>query len=350
MSVQRQLIERNLRSIELARAGAGTTAELINACQAEVMAVDAGSVTDRLREGFESVNARVFTEGEAAANGGTLGQGLTLGYEAFDSQTLGLQPGDLVAVIAQAKIGKTAFVLDIMDHVAVELQRNTIIFEREMTAKSLFLRMLCARAGMTKREFLSWMWSKLQRDAVMEAKDKLYTNRIQVVDMTKPTPTPSLIRRECRAMKREQGLDLIVVDFLELMEPDRFIGDERVKLDTCIRELKGIAGEFGAVAIALCQVGREIEKREDRRPQLRDIRGSGGIAAALDWAFGLYNETYYARMQSPEKFKDDPGRRKEEEVEINTLASRSDASPCWKAGFVPAFTQFYDLGINGPEF
>jgi len=353
MAVQRRMIDAAMEVITTARIGKGSTVDLINDCQREIMQVTSTGDVERLRESFEAVGTRVWEEAERRADGVTGPMGLTMGFPAFDDCTMGFQPGDLVALVGRSNQGKTAFALHVADHNAVNQQKNVLIFEREMISDKLYTRMLCSRAKVKAKEFHQWLWSTSAYANAKAAAAKLYTGRVQVVDMRKGPLTPAMIRRECRSMKREQGLDLVVVDYLELMKPDVHIPNERERLDDCVRELKDIAGEFECVVMVLCQVGRAVEGRENVRPRLSDIRGSGGIEAALDFGFSIYNENWYARQQSPAKFADDPERLKPDEVEINTLKSRSDASPFFKVGFIPGYTHFYDISHahdNGTAF
>lgn len=143
-------------------------------------------------------------------------------------------------------------------------------------------------------------------------------------------------------MKRKQGLNLVIVDYLELMEADKKVENEVQRLDYLVRQLKAIAIEFNCVVMVLCQMGRAVESRTDRRPVLSDIRGSGGIEAALDWGLGIYNQNYYVRQQSPEKFTHDPGRYEPDVVEISTLKARSDIPVSFNVAFIPAYTRFSD--------
>jgi replicative DNA helicase len=350
LSVRRKLVEAAFEVIGMACGDGGETEEIINQCQSAIMSVTASGDSQRLREGFDIIGQRVWDDAEKRSSGVGSAMGLTMGFAAFDQVTMGFQPGDLAALVGRAKQGKTALALHIADHIAIECQSNVLIFEREMIASKLYTRMLCSRARIKAKEFLQGMWGADARVRAKDAFDRLYTGRVQVVDMTKGPLTPAMMRRECRSMRREQGLDFVVVDYLELMQPDRPIQNERERLDECIRQLKEIAGEFRCTVFVLCQVGRQVEGREDVRPHLSDIRGSGGIEAALDWAFAIYNQNWYARQKDPSMFADDPERLLPDEVEVNTLASRSDASPSFKVGFIPGYTHFYDLGINGPEF
>jgi len=241
-------------------------------------------------------------------------------------------------------MGKTAFAVKVADHVAIDKRRNVAIFEAEMTAVDLYMRMLSSRAQLTQMELESYL-SKSDYANAKEAAESLHSNRIQIIDTVTARAgiSPSLIRAECRAMQREQGLDMVIVDYLELMVPDTKIDNEVLRLDYLIRSLKAIAMEFQCVVVVLCQMKEAANTRENKRPMLSDIRGSGGIAAALDWAFGLYNENYYARQSTPDKFANDPEMRRPDEVEINTLKSRNDRPVLIRAGFIPAFTHFYDV-------
>ncbi len=312
--------------------------------QSAIMAVSPGDM-GKVRRSLAEVGEAAWSSGVNQSEGK---RGLTMGFEAWDSRTRGMRPGNLVAIVGRSGMGKTALAVKIADHNAIEKFKNVVFFEGEMAAEDLYLRMLSSRTQLTTLE----LERRLSEKDLATAKDvatTLHNQRIQIVD-TANTPngiTPTLIRSECRSMKRTQGLDLVIVDYLELMQAEAKIDNEVQRLDYLIRSLKSIAIEFHCVVVVLCQMKEASQQRPDKHPQLGDIRGSGGIAAALDLAFGIYNINEYARREKPDMMRTDPDMRKADEVEINCLKARSDVRVNFRASFVPAYTLYYDPDPSG---
>lgn len=344
LATRRRGIEQAYRSMQRFADLSVDVRDALNGAQSGMMDLSVADGRERKRRGLDDISSTVWAQADAAANGVAAGRfGLTLGFKDFDDVTDGFQPGDLVALVARSGMGKTALALYFADHVGINLGGNVLIFEGEMTGERLYTRMLCSRAQVFAKEFRRGLMSAKSLKSAKAAAEKLYSNRVQIID--EGPFTPAMMRSECLAMKRAQGLDLVIVDYLELMDTDERVDNEVLRLDRLIRALKRLATDLGVVVFVLCQVSGDLEKRagDDRRPRLSDIRGSRGIDAALDWAIGLYNVNYYGKRENRSQYEHDPLGLKSEEAEILTLKARNDAMFNCRVGFIPAYTHFHDL-------
>ncbi len=190
---------------------------------------------------------------EAAQNGGQI-TGIPTGFKALDYKTAGLQRSDLILVAARPSMGKTAFVLNILDNVGVRQKKPCMIFSLEMSREQLVNRML-------------------SMESLVDA-DKL--------------------RSKCRKQKLEKGLDLVIIDYLQLMSGGGRGGESRQQeISEISRSLKAVAREMKCPVIALSQLSRAVEQRPDHRPMLSDLRESGAIEQDADIVMFLYRDEYY---------------------------------------------------------
>lgn len=219
--------------------------------------------------------------------------GIPTGFLDLDYKMAGLQPSDLILVAARPSMGKTAFVLNIAQHVAFKLKKAVAIFSLEMSKEQLVNRLFALegqvdsqslRTGNLKDE----EWEKLIESAGIIGRSKL------IIDDT-PGISISELRSKCRKFKLEQGLDLIIIDYLQLMT-GRVGGrseSRQQEISDISRSLKGLARELNVPVIALSQLSRAVEQRPDHRPMLSDLRESGAIEQDADVVMFIYRDDYY---------------------------------------------------------
>ncbi|MNC07956.1 Replicative DNA helicase [compost metagenome] len=207
--------------------------------------------------------------------------------------TNGFQRNDLIIVAARPSVGKTAFALNIAQNVAVRAKETVAIFSLEMSAPQLVQRMICAEANldaniMRTGEFKSDDdWSKLTMGIQSLSEAEIY------IDDT-PGVTVTDIRAKCRRLKKEKGLGMIVIDYLQLIQGRGKGGENRQQeVSEISRTLKQIARELDVPVIALSQLSRGVEQRQDKRPMMSDLRESGSIEQDADIVAFLYRDDYY---------------------------------------------------------
>ncbi len=217
--------------------------------------------------------------------------GLPTGFKDLDRLTSGLQPSDLILVAARPSMGKTAFTLNIAQNVGVRQHKTVAFFSLEMSQEQLVQRLLCQIGHIDSQKLRTGQlnsdaeWTKLT-----DACDKLYQAPIYIDD----TPGISIaeMRSKARRLKAEHGLDLIIVDYLQLMQ-GRNTESRQQEISEISRSLKALARELKVPLIALSQLSRSVESRQDKRPMLSDLRESGALEQDADIVSFLYREDYY---------------------------------------------------------
>ncbi len=219
--------------------------------------------------------------------------GIPSGYPDLDKMTSGFQRSDLIILAARPSVGKTAFALNVAQNVAARAGETVAIFSLEMAASQLVQRMICAEGNLdASRMRTGWLeeddWQKLTMAIGTLAKAPIY------IDDT-PGVTVQDIRAKCRRLQAERGLGMILIDYLQLIH-GRGKGDNRQQeVSEISRTLKGIARELNVPVIALSQLSRSVEQRQDKRPMMSDIRESGSIEQDADIVAFLYRDDYYDR-------------------------------------------------------
>ena len=220
--------------------------------------------------------------------------GLPTGFTSFDNLTAGLQKGDFVILAARPSMGKTAFSLNIAKNVALAAKRPVAFFSLEMPQSQLVQRLLCSTALIDSQKLQTGRlttqdeWKNLAKAASVLMEAPLYiddTSSVTVAD----------IRSKARRLKAEAGLDLIVIDYLQLMQSRNIRGSDgrQQEISDISRNLKGLARELSVPVIALSQLSRSVEARQDHRPFLSDLRESGSLEQDADKVAFLYREAYY---------------------------------------------------------
>ena len=219
--------------------------------------------------------------------------GIPTGFIDLDYKTSGLQPSDLILVAARPSMGKTAFVLNIAQHVAFRSNKTVAIFSLEMSKEQLVNRLFSLESQVDAQLLRTGNlkdsdWEKLIEGAGVIGKSKM------IIDDT-PGISISELRSKCRKFKLEQGLDLIIIDYLQLMT-GRVGGraeSRQQEISDISRSLKGLARELNVPIIALSQLSRAVEQRPDHRPMMSDLRESGAIEQDADVVMFIYRDDYY---------------------------------------------------------
>ncbi len=229
---------------------------------------------------------------ELARNRGGI-TGVPTGFTDLDRLTTGLQPADLVLVGARPSMGKTAFGLNIVCHAAVHAHKTCAVFSLEMSRKQCANRLLCSESMVDSERIRNGKLEEEDWTNLLQALSPLSEAAIYIDDT--PGITLSELRTKCRKLKLERGLDLIMIDYLQLMSGSRAGGSEnrQQEISEISRGLKALAREMNAPVLALSQLSRALEARSDKRPMLSDLRESGAIEQDADVVMFLYRDEYY---------------------------------------------------------
>jgi replicative DNA helicase len=236
-----------------------------------------GAALDRL----EAIHAR-------AKAGLSHVTGVPTGLPWLDDQTLGLQPGTLCILAARPSVGKTALALNIAAHAATKGEKKVVFFSLEMPSDQLALRLLSSEAKLDSERVSKGKLAQHDWDRIMVQGEKLMGAPIWFDDSFMLSPVE--LRSKCRKLKRESGLDLVVVDYLQLMHApsDRASQSREQEIATISRSLKALAKELQVPVVALSQLNRAVEKRKGERPMLADLRESGAIEQDADVVMFLH--------------------------------------------------------------
>jgi len=230
---------------------------------------------------------------EAAARNKGGVTGIATGFYDLDYKTAGLQNSDLVLIAARPSMGKTAFALNIAEHVAVRNHITTAVFSLEMSRDQLVKRMLAMNSRVDSQNIRTGNlqdtdWVKLVDGA------RQIGNSALIIDDT-PGISVAEVRSKCRKYKLDKNLGLVIIDYLQLMSSNRRSESRQQEISEISRNLKALARELEVPVIALSQLSRAVEGRPDKRPMLSDLRESGAIEQDADVVMFLYREEYYKK-------------------------------------------------------
>lgn len=243
------------------------------------------SIKDIVIKSLESIESAAKSKGSVT--------GIPTGFYDLDYKTAGLQPSDLILVAARPSMGKTAFVLNIAEYVAVKSGVTTAIFSLEMSKDQLVKRIISMNSKVDSQAIRSGElkdedWVKLVESARMIGNSGL------IIDDT-PGISISELRSKCRKFKLENNLGLVIIDYLQLMSGSKKSESRQQEISDISRGLKALAREINAPVIALSQLSRAVEQRPDKRPMLSDLRESGAIEQDADVVMFIYRDDYYNR-------------------------------------------------------
>lgn len=247
------------------------------------------AIGDILMEAFDRIDERMSKDGAVA--------GITTGFSDLDMQTTGLQPTELIILAARPSMGKTAFVCNIAEAVARIAQKGVMLFSLEQSNLELAERFLCITAKVNGHDLRTGNLSDEQRDQLAAASDELHNLPLFIDD--KPARTMSQIAAISRRQHRKSPLGVIIIDYLQLVEPEEKHIPREQQIASISRRLKFLAKELRVPVIALSQLNRGVELREDKRPRLADLRESGSIEQDADKVMFLHRPDAYDPNDRP---------------------------------------------------
>ncbi|PNR97288.1 replicative DNA helicase [Petrotoga olearia] len=268
---------------------------------------------------------------------GDLVTGVSTGFKSLDRMTSGFHRSELIIIAARPSMGKTSFAANIATNMALQSNIAVAIFSLEMSKEQLANRILCSEAKVDLHKVRTGQISDEEWEKLVQKAGELSKSRLIFDD--EPDLTPRMLRAKARRMKREYGIEVIFIDYLQLMSSRSKSYESRQQEITEIsRSLKLLARELNITVVALSQLSRAVEQREDKRPRLSDLRESGAIEQDADLVMFLYRDSYYKRK------KDEPGKdslNDEHEAELILGKQRNGPVGTIKLTFNPKLATFY---------
>lgn len=257
--------------------------------------------------------------------------GVPTGFKDLDRITSGFQPNDLIIIAARPSVGKTAFALNVAQNVAVNSDTNVAIFSLEMGAEQLVQRMLCAEGNIDATRLRNGQLEPEDWGKLTMAMGSLSNAGIFIDDS--PGIRVSEIRSKCRRLQQEHGLGMILIDYLQLIQGSPSSRENRQQeVSEISRSLKALARELNVPLIALSQLSRGVESRQDKRPMMSDLRESGSIEQDADIVGFLYRDDYYNKETEKQNI-----------IEIIIAKQRNGPVGTVELAFVKEYNKFVDL-------
>ncbi|HEY8492507.1 MAG TPA: replicative DNA helicase [Myxococcota bacterium] len=337
-AIRRRLIGAATEIVEMGFDGGDRADTLLD--QAEGKILDIGR--QNARETFRSLQEEMqstFDYVEAVMGRGGELTGVPTGFKELDEKTGGLQPGELIILAARPSMGKTALALNIARNAAVLYRKKVAIFSLEMTAQALVLRLLSAEAEVDQSRIRSGYLTTHDYKRLQAAASSIGHADIWIDDSGMITVLE--MKAKCRRMKKERGLDLVMVDYLQLARADSRNERREQEISEISRGLKAMAKELDIPVIALSQLNRGPETRpgKDKRPMLADLRESGAIEQDADVIAFIYRDWFYNR--------DDP--TKEDLAELIIAKQRNGPTGTIELTFLSRLAQFRDRSAFVPD-
>lgn len=313
----------------------GNIGDLIDRAEQEIFRVSQGRRTGDFQSIQETLGTTLSQIEAIEKNKGKL-TGVDTGFTELNLMTAGLQPSDLIIVAARPSMGKTAFALNVAQNAAVKDKKSVAIFSLEMSKEQLVQRMLCAASLVDSNNVRTGNLTKEDWERMAVGYNTLYGSSIFIDDT--PGITISDLRSKCRRLKTEKALDLIMIDYLQLMSGGGKSENRQNEISEMSRGLKALAREMEAPVIALSQLSRAPDARTDHHPVMSDLRESGSIEQDADVIMLLYRESYY-----------DDNPELKNIAEVNIAKQRNGPTGAIKLAWIPEYTKFNDLAVGFEE-
>lgn len=265
----------------------------------------------------------------ASKNNGVV-TGIPTGFIDLDYRTAGMQPSDLVLIAARPSMGKTAFVLNIAQHVAFKQNQTVAVFSLEMSKEQLVNRLFALESQVDSQNIRTGQLSDIEWEKLIESAGIIGKSNLIIDD----TPGISIaeLRSKCRKYKLEHNLSMIIIDYLQLMSGSGRSDSRQQEISDISRSLKAIARELSVPVLALSQLSRAVEQRPDHRPMLSDLRESGAIEQDADVVMFIYRDDYYNHDTE-----------RKDIAEIIIAKQRNGPIGTVELAWIPKYTKFANL-------
>ncbi|WP_071393128.1 replicative DNA helicase [Bacillus tuaregi] len=303
---------------------------LLSEAEKDILAVSQRKNSGAFHD-IKDVLVRTYDNIEQMHNSAGEITGIATGFTELDKMTAGFQRNDLIIVGARPSVGKTAFALNISQSVATKTGENVAIFSLEMGAEQLVMRLLCAEGNIDAQRLRTGALTDEDWGKLTMAMGSLSNAGIFIDDT--PGVRVQDIRAKCRRLKQEHGLGMILIDYLQLILGSGRSGENRQQeVSEISRSLKGLARELQVPVIALSQLSRGVEQRQDKRPMMSDIRESGSIEQDADIVAFLYRDDYYDKESENKNI-----------IEIIIAKQRNGPTGTVSLAFVKEYNKFVNL-------
>ncbi|WP_274365033.1 replicative DNA helicase [Paenibacillus thermotolerans] len=330
----RKLIRTATEIVTNGYAGAEDVQDLLSEAERNILEIS----NRKSGSGFVSIKdvlMEVFEKVETLYNQRGVTTGIPSGFPDLDKMTAGFQRSDLIIIAARPSVGKTAFALNVAQNVAVRAKETVAIFSLEMSAAQLVQRIICAEANVDAGRMRTGTlegddWEKLTMAIGTLSEADIYIDDSPVV-------TVADIRAKCRRLKKEKGLGMILIDYLQLIagRGGKSGENRQQEVSEISRTLKQIARELEVPVIALSQLSRGVEQRQDKRPMMSDLRESGSIEQDADIVGFLYRDDYYNQDSEKKNI-----------IEIIIAKQRNGPVGTVELVFLKSFNKFVSLDKN----
>lgn len=345
-SIARKLIKTATNIASDGYAGNEDVTTLLDKAEQSILNVS----ENRNQSGFKPIKdvlTTAFNEVEKLSKNKSAVTGLSTGYPDLDKITTGLHDDELVILAARPAVGKTAFALNLAQNIGTKTNKNVAIFSLEMSAESLVNRMICAEGSIDANHLRTGQLSPEEWDNIMIAMGSLSRANIYIDD-TAGIKISEIRAKARRLAKENDGLGLILVDYLQLIDGGNQENRQQ-EVSYISRQLKKIAKELQVPVIALSQLSRGVEQRQDKRPVLSDIRESGSIEQDADIVAFLYRDDYYEREDGDDDENgggDNDQQQDVGEVEVIIEKNRSGPRGTVKLLFVKSHNKFASISYE----
>ncbi len=341
-SVRRKLIEAGQSIIKEAYDSEGSE-ELLQRSETAIFDIAEKGSTSALEHvgAPDGAIKHVIDKFDKIAKDPTSINGIPTGFKDFDAITNGLQNSDIIMLAARPGVGKTSFSMNVVVNAAVEHGKKCAVFSLEMSKEQLMQRAICSLARVSMAKALKGEMDAEEWKRIWTATKKLEQSGIYVDQSSLSTPADILTK--CRRLKAKEGLDLVMIDYIQLMKSSSAKStDNRVtEVGAISRDLKVAAKELNVPIIVLSQLSRSVESRQgDHRPMLSDLRDSGAIEQDADIVLFLYNPEKYNDVEQ----EDPPGT-----VELIVAKHRNGSTGTVKLRWVGEYTSFFNIGEKVEE-
>jgi len=330
-SIKRELINISTRTIQnVHQSDQGNIKDILDKAESEIFGITADSTIDNGLAKIGPVVNKYIENVYNKKNSDEVDYLLT-GYKEFDKLVSGLQKSDLIIIAGRPSMGKTAFAMNIAQDIVFKQKKKVGFFSLEMSAQSIALRMLSSLSFVSQQKIRTGDYEASNKDtkAVTSAIEQMQDCDFYIDDTAAISPME--LRSKARRMKRDSGIDMIVVDYLQLMSIPRYSENRVNEIAEVTRALKAIAKELDIPVVALSQLNRGVETRNDKRPFLSDLRESGSIEQDADLIIFLYRDEVY-----------DSNTAQKNIAEIRVEKHRNGPTGVIKLTWVPHCTRFED--------
>ena len=320
-----------------------TPSELIDVAEQKVFAIRERGARGRVEyTAIGDLVPRIEAKVEASRNSPGGLAGLSAGLTDLDRRTNGFGNSDLIIIAGRPGMGKTSFAMNIAEHAAIKLKKPAAVFSMEMSAEQLAMRVLASHCRLDQTRLRSGQledheWDWLVQGGVDIREAPLYIDETGAL-------SPLELRARARRLKNRHDIGLIVIDYIQLMQVPSSRDNRTNEISEISRNLKALAKELNVPILALSQLSREVEKRENKRPIMSDLRESGSIEQDADMILFIYRDGYYKRKTGEDLGADD------NIAEIIIAKQRNGPTGTVKCAFIGKYTRFENLAQGYDSF